>query len=67
MLNNATIGPFVSVGDNCTIEDSSVKNSLIQTHTRIKNATLENAMIGNHVSYDGNFNSISIGDYSVLE
>ncbi|WP_425076457.1 sugar phosphate nucleotidyltransferase [Psychroserpens sp. S379A] len=67
VLNNATIGPNVSIGNNCTIDNSTVKNSLIQTHTSIKNANLDNAMIGNHVSYDGNFTSISIGDYSVLE
>ncbi|WP_323787396.1 sugar nucleotidyltransferase [Psychroserpens sp.] len=66
-LNNATIGPNVSIGHNCTIDNSTVKNSLIQTHTTIKNANLDNAMIGNHVSYDGNFSSISIGDYSILE
>jgi len=28
---------------------------------------LDNAMIGNHVSFEGKFTSISIGDYSVLE
>ena len=47
--------------------DSTIKNSLIQTHAHIKNAKLDNAMIGNHASFDGNFTSISIGDYSVLE
>ncbi len=67
ILKNAQIGPNVSIGDNCIIEDTSVKNSLIQTNTTIKNANLEGAMIGNHVKYDGNFKSISIGDYSVLE
>ncbi len=67
MLNNATIGPNVSIGNNCTIENSIVKNSLIQTHTSIKNANLDEAMIGNYVKYDGNYTSISIGDYSVLE
>ena len=66
-LNNATIGPNVSVGKNCVITDSTVKNSLIQTNTNIKNANLEEAMIGNHVVYDGKFTKISIGDYSVLE
>lgn len=67
VLNNATVGPNVSIGNNCTIDNSTVKNSLIQTHTTIKNANLDNAMIGNHVSYDGNYTSISIGDYSILE
>jgi len=66
-LINSTIGPNVSIGKNCTIENSSVKNSLIQTNTIIKNANLDEAMIGNHVTYNGNFTKISIGDYSVLE
>lgn len=66
-LKNAKIGPNVSIGDDCVLENVSVKNSLIQTNTTIKNAILEDAMIGNHVTYDGNFKSISIGDYSVLE
>ncbi len=38
-----------------------LKNSII------KNATLEEAMIGSHVKYDGKFTKISIGDYSIME
>ncbi len=67
VLKNTTIGPNVSIGANSRVEDSTVKNSLIQTHATIKNANLDNAMIGNHASFNGNFTSISIGDYSVLE
>src|SRR5690606_11667075 len=67
ILKNTTIGPNVSIGSHCVVEDSTVKNSLIQNHTVIKNAILDNAMIGNYVVYDGNFKSVSIGDYSVLE
>lgn len=67
VLVNATVGPNVSLGDGCHVVNSTVKNSLVQTHSHIKNAVLDNAMIGNHASFDGNFTSISIGDYSVLE
>ena len=66
-LNNATIGPNVSIGKNCTVEKSTIKNSLIQTNSKVKNAKLDNAIIGNHASFDGDFTSISIGDYSVLD
>lgn len=66
-LINAKIGPNVSVGDGTKIENSSIKNSLIQTFAEIKNANLDNAMIGNHAKFNGNFSQISIGDYSVLE
>lgn len=67
ILINATVGPNVSLGNGCHVINSTVQNSLIQNHSHIKNAKLDNAMIGSHASFDGNFTSISIGDYSVLE
>jgi len=67
ILINATVGPNVSIGNSCHVINSTIQNSLIQTHAHIKNANLDNAMIGNHANFDGNFTSISIGDYSVLE
>jgi len=67
VLINATVGPNVSLGKGCQVIDSSIKNSLVQDHSKIKNAQLDNAMIGSHASFDGKFTSISIGDYSVLE
>ena len=67
VLINATVGPNVSLGKGCHVINSSIQNSLVQTHAHIKNANLSNAMIGNHAVFDGNFTSISIGDYSVLE
>jgi len=67
VLKNTTVGPFVSIGKNCVIENSTVKNSLIQNQTTIKNANLDEAMIGNHVKYNGEFTKISIGDYTQME
>ena len=66
-ITDSIIGPNVSIGHNSVIDNSIVKNSLIQTHTHIKNANLDEAMIGNHVQYNGNFTKVSIGDYTVLE
>ena len=67
VLKNTTVGPNVSLGNGCKVENATLKNSLVQNLTHIRNATLDNAMIGSHVIYNGNFTSISIGDYSVLE
>ena len=67
ILIDSTVGPNVSLGKGCHVQGSTIKNSLVQTHSKIKNANLDNAMIGSHASFDGNFTSISIGDYSVLE
>lgn len=67
VLKNTTVGPYVSIGKDCVIENSTVKNSLIQNESTIKNANLDEAMIGNHVKYNGEFTKISIGDYTVIE
>jgi len=67
ILKDTTVGPYVSIGNNTSVVNSTIKNSLIQTQSKISNANLDNAMIGNHVVFDGNFEAISIGDYSVLE
>ncbi len=67
VLKDTTVGPYVSIGNDTVIVNSTIKNSLIQTQTKIANANLDHAMIGNHVVFDGNFEAISIGDYSVLE
>lgn len=67
VLKNATVGPNVSLGDGCIVENTTIKNSLVQNNSKIKNADLDNAMIGSYASFDGNFKTISIGDYSVLE
>ncbi|MGO1752477.1 MAG: sugar phosphate nucleotidyltransferase [Psychroflexus sp.] len=67
VLKNAKIGPHVSLGSNTVVENTEMKNSLVQENAEIKNAKLDNAMIGNFAKYNGEFTSISIGDYSVLE
>jgi glucose-1-phosphate thymidylyltransferase len=64
---NSIVGPNVSLGKGTHLTNVKIQNSLVQTHTHIRNAKLENAMIGNHAIFDGDFKSISIGDYSVLE
>jgi glucose-1-phosphate thymidylyltransferase len=66
-LINSTVGPNVSLGKGCHVTNSTITNSLVQNHSHIKNANLNDSMIGSHAIFNGEFTSISIGDYSVLE
>ena len=66
VLKDSTVGPYVSLGANSIVENSTIKNSLIQQNVAISNAKLDKAMIGNNVTFDGNFTSVSLGDYSEL-
>ena len=66
VLKNSKIGPYVSIGENSVVENATITNSLIQTNVQISNASFDNAMIGNFAKYNGEFTSISIGDYTEL-
>ena len=61
---NSVVGPHVSVGANTRIENTIVRNSVIQDDATVQKAILSDAMIGNHVRYTGRFSDVSIGDYS---
>ena len=63
-LRNAVVGPYVSIGSNSVVENSVIENSLIQNNSHVSNAVLKEAMIGNHVQYEGLAPNISIGDYT---
>ena len=65
-LSNCTIGPYVSLGDGTVVSDSLLKNTIIQNNTTLKNADLEDSMIGNNVTYKGGSKQVSIGDYSTI-
>lgn len=63
-LNNTVLGPHVSIGEKCEVTDSIVRNSIIQTNTKVNDALIDNAMIGNYCVYSGKAQDLSMGDYS---
>jgi glucose-1-phosphate thymidylyltransferase len=64
-IHNSVIGPHVSLGDGCIIKDSIIKNSIVQTHTKLKNANIQHSLIGNYVEFHGKQDELSMGDYSI--
>lgn len=65
-LINSTVGPYVALGTGTQVENCTIENTIVQTQSRLTNAHIKNAMIGNHVEFDGNFTTMSLGDYSKL-
>lgn len=66
IIKNSTIGPYVSIGENSSIENSTISNSIIQNNSTLNNMEMKDSMIGNFVNMDGKSKSFSIGDYSTL-
>ena len=69
VIKNAKIGPHVAVGKNTVISNSAISKTIIQNESSIVNAKLNNSMIGNKVSFNGNNiqQEVSIGDFSEVK
>jgi len=64
---NSTVGPHVSIGARSTVTDSTLTDCIVGEDSQLKRITLRNSMIGRHAMLDGQFVSLSLGDYSRLE
>lgn len=63
-LENSIIGPHASIGAGCKILNSQLRNSIVQSNTKLTDAHIDNAMIGNYCEYKGKMQDLSMGDYS---
>lgn len=63
-VTNSVIGPMVSLESGVTVEDSRISNSIVQADSHVKNACIENSMLGKSVTYMEKPSELSIGDFS---
>jgi glucose-1-phosphate thymidylyltransferase len=66
IFKDSTIGPYVSIGDNCIISDSNIESTLIYNNVKVSNATIQNSILGSNSVYDGSNKEIFLGDYSQI-
>jgi glucose-1-phosphate thymidylyltransferase len=63
-LINSVVGPHASIGAGSVIESSIVSNSILQEQTNVRNAVIENSMIGQAAVCTARALQLSISDYS---
>lgn len=66
-VKNSIIGPYVSIGENCSIENSIISDSIINEGAVIKNANLTKSLIGPNAYVCGRIDSINIGENSEIK
>jgi glucose-1-phosphate thymidylyltransferase len=66
VVKNSVIGPFVSLEEGVYVKDSRINNSIIQSHSIVKNVRIENSLLGKNVNYNEKPRDISLGDFSTL-
>jgi glucose-1-phosphate thymidylyltransferase len=62
-VRNSILGPNVSIGANCTIEQSIIKNSVIDDNTDINQAMIVDSLIGRGCSISGKTTPVIMADY----
>lgn len=65
-IKNCVIGPRVSIGENCKISNSCIKDSMVGKETVIENAILKDSMIGSFAKIENKEQKLNLGDYSCI-
>jgi glucose-1-phosphate thymidylyltransferase len=64
ILKSAVIGPYVTLGEDCDLENVVIRNSIIETGTKIVDMVIESSIIGRDVILEGRPERLNIGDNS---
>jgi len=65
-ISNSVVGPHVSIGNGTKVTDSVVKKSIVQEKAVIKNANMNNSMLGSNAIFEGRPADLSVGDFNVI-
>lgn len=65
-IKNSIVGPHASIGSDCKLADVIVKNSIVQSSTKLYNTVISNSMIGEGAEVKGKTLDISMSDYTTL-
>ena len=65
-IARSTVGPNVSVSAGTTIEDSTIRDTIIGVRSRVATSELHDSLIGDEVLLEGFTGSATVGDHSEL-
>ena len=65
-INNSVIGPHATIGANCTITSSIIRDSIVEQDAQIEDTMLTQSLIGRDVQVTGRFRTFNVGDQSKL-
>lgn len=65
-LSHCTIGPFVSLGDNCVVSHSNISHSIVSPNSKIIHSEIQQSMIGGFTEVNHFKGELSLGDYSTI-
>lgn len=65
-IKNSVIGPYASIGDEVTVENAVIQNSILNDGALVKDIVLANSIVGHSAEITGRKYRINIGDSSEI-
>ncbi|HAJ06418.1 MAG TPA: nucleotidyltransferase [Chloroflexi bacterium] len=65
-ITNSVVGPYATIGANCKINSSIIKNTIIEENSTIENSLISQSLIGQHTIVKNQAKSLIIGDQSIV-
>ena len=65
-IRDSVIGPFATIGADCHIDGSIIRDSIVDQGARITDAVLAQSLIGRGARVKGRFRTFNVGDESEL-
>jgi glucose-1-phosphate thymidylyltransferase len=66
VVDQAVIGPHVSIGAGCEVRRSLVQDSIIDDGSQILDTALSASLIGREARVTGRYRSLNVGDSSEI-
>jgi len=64
VIKSSVIGPNVSIGENCRIENAILQNCILESDVEVCKSILEESILGRQVQVHGQTTQLSLGDNS---
>lgn len=63
-VSRSVIGPYASIGADCVVEHASIRDSIVEAGSQIKDSKLTDSLIGRACRVQGTDGSLNIGDFA---
>lgn len=65
--SNSQLGPHVSIGADCHIEGSQLRDTIVEDGARIQNSRLTDSLIGRNAEVSGVRGTLNVGDNALVQ
>jgi glucose-1-phosphate thymidylyltransferase len=63
-VENSTLGPYVSVGRDCVVRNSTITDAILEAGVTVEDSTLRDSILGERSQVRGVKGSVNVGDDS---